>query len=87
MPATVNPIEDQIPTESTTEAEETASPTEDVSLIGSSPEVGEVNSNSGIESGSESEYRENISVRIVKILTVIKDKSLEFLRRIFNLFF
>jgi len=85
VPEIVNPIDDQISTGSTTEVEETVSPTEDENLIGSSTEVDEATS--GIESGSESECVESIHVRIVRILTVIKDKSIGFLRRILNLFF
>ncbi len=84
-PEIVNPIDDQIPTGSTTEVEETISSTEEENHEGSVTEIDEIDS--GIESGSESEHGETISVRIVKILTVIKDKSVEFLRRIFNIFF
>ena len=52
-------------------------------------EIGEVGSDSGVESGSEIESNKGISGYVMRVLTVIKDKSIivGFLRKVFNLFF
>ena len=83
-PENINPI-DEIPTGSNTEVEETVPSIEEESPAESATEVNEIDS--GAESGSEFRYSDSISVRIVRIFTAIKEKSIGFLRRIFNFFF
>lgn len=83
-PEIINPI-GEIPTGSNTEVEDTVPSIEEESPAESATEIDEIDS--GTESGSESECNDSISVKIIRVFTAIKEKSIGFLKRIFNLFF